>query len=105
MDIGCPRGVGGIESAAALAVAMGIEFNVRELDCPPFLHGFGPDCSNPQQVIAIWDLPLTDINDIKVRIPFYITYGNGPLLLGNNILSKSNVLGEAKASSYSSACP
>ena len=73
---------------------MGIEFNVRELDCPPFLHGFGPDCSNPQQVIAIWDLPLIDINDVKVRIPFYITYGNGPLLLGNNILSKSNVLGE-----------
>ena len=49
MDIRCPRGVGGIEAAAALVLAMGIEFNVRELDCPPpFLHGFGPDFSKPQ---------------------------------------------------------
>ena len=40
------------------------------------------------------DLPLTDFNGVEVQIPFYVTLGVGPLLLGNNVLSKANVLGE-----------
>ena len=93
LDKGCPRSVGGIESAAALAIAMGIDFVVRPLDCPPFLHGFGPKCENPLPVFGIWDLPLSDLNGIEVKIPFYLTLGDGPLLLGNKVISQSDVLG------------
>jgi len=45
MDIGCPRSVVGIQSAAALSLAFNIEFKLRPLDCAPFFHGYGMHCS------------------------------------------------------------
>lgn len=36
LDGGCTRRVGGIKSAAALYLLLGIEFELRNLDCDPF---------------------------------------------------------------------
>jgi len=43
---------------------------------------------------ALWKLPVVDFYGNKAEIPFYITEGDGPLLLGNEVISSSNLLGE-----------
>jgi len=93
LDIGCPRSVGGVIAAAALCTAMGIDLEPLPLDCSPFHHGYGPSCSDKKLVFAIWKLPLQDLHGYKASFPFYFTEGSGPLLLGNEILSHSNLLG------------
>jgi len=50
-------------------------------------------CSDAQLTIGIWDLPVVDMEGTVVKIPFYITRGDGVLLLGNEILHKSYQLG------------
>ena len=66
---------------------------LQELDCEPFYHGYGEQFSNAELVLAIWTLPINDIYGNNADIPFYITPGSGLLLLGNNITSRSNMLG------------
>ncbi len=94
IDPGCPRSIGGVQSASILCVAMGIEFQLEKLDCQPFYHGFGESCSDAQLTFAIWKLPLIDIYGTSLEIPLYITPGSGLLLLGNNVTSKSDMLGK-----------
>ena len=91
-DPGCPRSIGGFQSASILCVAMGIEFQLEKLDCQPFYHGFGESCSDAQLTFAIWKLPLIDIYGTSLEIPFYITQGSGLLLLENNVTSKPDIL-------------
>lgn len=93
IDPGCPRSVGGKESAEALCRAMGLEFKTRKLDCEPFMHGYGKECSEAELVYAIWDLPIKDMTGIEVKIPFFLTRGSGFLLLGNEICHQSYLLG------------
>ncbi len=64
---------------------------LQELDCEPFCHGYGEQCSNAELVFAIWTLPINHIYGNNADIPFYITPGSGLLLLGNT--SRSNMLG------------
>ena len=71
----------------ALSDALGIDFEIRPLDCEPFYHGYGMKCSEAQLVVGICKLPITDLNGVKASITFYITKGDGFLLLGNSILS------------------
>jgi len=94
IDTGCPRSVGGIDSAIALSNAMGIEFALSPLDCPPFIHGYGMKCSEPKVTIGVWMIPMTDLNGISFKLPFYIVNGDGVLLLGNDVCSKSNTLND-----------
>ena len=61
LEIGCPRSVGGIESAAALAISLGIAFSLTTFNCDPFYHGYGPACSDKRLVVARWKLPVTDV--------------------------------------------
>ena len=77
----------------SLAISLGIIFLLSPLDCEPFYHGYGPSCADKRLVIAIWELPVTDVYGQKGKIPFYITDGNGPILLENNVISKSDLLG------------
>ena len=72
---------------------MGIELSLRQLDFPPFCHGYEMECIEAELVISIWDLPVSDIHGTRIRIPFYPTKGIGFLLLGNVILLKSRLLG------------
>ena len=63
------------------------------MDCEPFLHGYGKDCGDAEVTIGIWDLPVTDMSGTEAKIPFYVTRGDGFLLLGNEILHCSYQLG------------
>lgn len=71
---------------------MCIDFTMEPLDCGPFYHGYGENCSDTHLTIGMWKLPLVDFNGNKVEIRFYITKGNGVLLLGNEVLSKSDII-------------
>ena len=93
MDIGCPSSISGVKSAVALSLAMGIDFKLRCLDCEPFYHGYGTNCTDAELAMAIWDMPITDIAGVPIKIPFHVTPGDGPILLGNEILHKSRILG------------
>lgn len=93
VDGGCPRSVGGIESAKALCRALNLQFELRDLDCQPFLHGYGKKCSDAEVTIGIWDMPITDLSGNSVTIPLYITNGEGFLLIGNEIVHQSYNLG------------
>ena len=69
VDVGCPRSVGRIESAVALSHHLGIDFLLEPLDCEPFMHGNGENCSNDKVTIRIWNLPTTDINNNHIKLP------------------------------------
>jgi len=73
---------------------MGIDFILEDLDCQPFLHGYWENCYDAELFIGIWYLPIKTLCRKGIRIKFYITKGNGLLLLGNEILHKSNLLNE-----------
>ena len=93
IDPGCPRSAGGVLSASALCQALGIDMELKPLDCTPFYHGYGENCSDAHIVFAIWELPVSDLYGTELRIPFYVTHGDGVLLLGNNVMSKCDLLG------------
>lgn len=93
IDGGCSRSVGGIESAKALFYALGVQFELCELDCQPFLQGYGRSCSDAEVTIRVWNLPITDLHRNSVHILFYITNGDGFLLFGNEIIHQAYNLG------------
>lgn len=72
----------------ALCHALVIEFGLLSFHCDPFLHGYGKTRSKSQMAIGIWKPPVADVNGIKGSIQFYITRGDGFLLLGNKMLYK-----------------
>jgi len=57
------------------------------------MHGYGEKCSDAKITIGIWNLPVVDINNNNVEIPFYVTEGDGVLLFGNNKLKNSTIDG------------
>ena len=93
VDIGFPRSIAGDVSARALGKAMGVQYKLEPLDAEPFWHGYGDKCSDAKLTIGMWRLPITDVHGTQALIPFYITQGDGLLLLGNEIGHKSNILG------------
>ena len=93
IDNCCPRSVGGIISACRLAIAMKVPFELIELDCDPFYHGYGLSCSEKQLVFGIWELPVFDLYGKEASILFYICEGDGPLLLGNFVFHPSHYVG------------
>ena len=72
---------------------MGVQYKLEPLDAEPFWHGYGDKCSDAKLTIGMWRLPITDVHGTQALIPFYITQGDGLLLLGNEIGHKSNILG------------
>jgi hypothetical protein len=93
LDNGCPKSVGGLENVTTLARVLSFPLVSDELDCKPFYHGYGEVCSDAKITIAIWRLPLVDLNGKPFSIPFYVVQGSSPLLLGNSILSCSEIKG------------
>ena len=93
LDQGCPRSVGGLESARNLCNLLGIPLKLDPLDFTPFLHGYGERCSDAKITIGVWRLPITDQDGVSTTIPFYIVPGRRILLLGNEVCSRSNILG------------
>lgn len=69
-----------------LCLEMGIQFVVRPLEVSPFWHGYGPQCSDARLTFAMWDLVVTDLGGMRVKLPFFITTGSGFLLLSNDIV-------------------
>lgn len=57
------------------------------------MHGYGSECSSAKLVTGIWRLPISDIIHHLARLKFYITPGDRLILLGNEIFSKSYLLG------------
>ncbi len=92
IDTGCGRNVGGIQSAAALCIALNIPLELHPLDCEPFFHGYGTNCSDAKIVFALWNLPLVDLNGTRFDLPFYIVQGDGLLLIGNDAIYKSDLI-------------
>lgn len=72
---------------------MDVPLQLRPLDCDPFIHGYGEKCSEAQLTIGICDLPIVDLSSLQVQMPFYVTKGDGILLVGNEILHQSYQLG------------
>jgi hypothetical protein len=93
LDNGCLKSAGGLENIVTLSLALGIPVKLAPLDCPPFYHGYGEECSNARFTIGIWNLPLCDLNGQHFQIPFYVFQGSGPLLLGNSVLHHLHVNG------------
>lgn len=93
VDQGCPRSVGGINTASALARQLGIDFALLPLDSTPFLHGFGESCSDAKLTVARWMLPVENLDGEDVELEFFLVPGSGPLLLGNSLLHKAVVDG------------
>lgn len=82
-----------MKAAAALEYTMDIPFKLRKLDCDPFYPGYGRNCSEAKLAFEIWYMPIRDISNKEVQITFYITHGDGLILLGNETISNSELLG------------
>jgi hypothetical protein len=93
VDQGCPRSVGGINTASALARQLGVDFALLPLDSTPFLHGFGESCSDAKLTVARWMLPVKNLDGEDAELEFFLVPGRGPLLLGNSLLHKAVVDG------------
>ena len=74
-------------------MAMVMAFTLEPLDSEPFYHGYGPRCKEKKVTVATWNLPVTDLRGRKAAIQFHIVKGDDPLLLGNNIISVSALVG------------
>lgn len=92
IDGGCLKSVGSIQAVGALCEAMGIDMVLRPLTGAPFLHGYGPKCSDAKITMAMWDLDVTDLTGTRVKIPFYVTEGDGFLLLDNEVVHGSDLM-------------
>ena len=74
-------------------MAMGIKSVLEPLETEPFYHGYGPQCKEKKVTVATWNLPLTDLLGQKAAIRFHMGKGDDPLLLGNNFISASTLVG------------
>jgi hypothetical protein len=77
----------GLHSVVSLCLALQIPVDSSPLDCDPFCHVYGNECSYARINIGTWNLCLIDLNGIHFRIPFYIAQGPGPPLIGNSVLA------------------
>jgi hypothetical protein len=93
VDQGCPKSVGGINNASALARQRGIDFTLLPLDSTPFLHGFGEYCSDAKLTVARWMLPVENLDGGDLELECFLVPGSGPFLLGNSLLYKAVVDG------------
>lgn len=75
-------------------LATRIPFQIWELDYHFFSHGYGEDWSEAKELFAIWYLQMQDMNNKMVKVPFYICSGTCLLFLWNEILHKSEELGQ-----------
>ena len=89
LDIGCPAASEASKMLKRVARALGIEFLLEPLDCTPFFHGYGSNCSASKLVNGIWRLSVKALNSFEAKFPFYMVPGEGELLLGNEIHHKS----------------
>ena len=96
LDVGCPPSVGGVQATAALCLALGTPFELGPMDCDLFFHGYGMHCSEAELTVAIWDMPVKEVSGQEAKITSYLTPSNGFLLLGNEILHQSRLLGRDK---------
>ena len=74
-------------------MAIGITLVLEPLDSEPFYHGYGPRCKEKKVTVATWHLPVIDLLGHKATIQFHIVREDDPLLLGNNIMSVSTLVG------------
>jgi hypothetical protein len=70
LDGGCPKSAGGIESVISLCLALETPVELSPLDCEPFFHGYGTECSDAPLTIGIWYLSLVDLNGNLFKLPF-----------------------------------
>lgn len=92
-DPGCPRTVGRLKILSDLSLALGQKFDLEPLDCVPFVHGFGINCSDASTSVGIWRMKGVDLQDREYSVKFYVTKGESPALLRNDYLSRMYMLG------------
>ena len=85
--------MGGLASATTLCMAMGIRPVLEPLETEPFYHGYAPQCKEEKVTVATGNLPGTDLVVQKATIQFQIVKGDDPLLLRNNVISASTLVG------------
>lgn len=71
---------------------MGVELDLELLAFEPFYHRYSEKFGYTKLTFFIWRLLLGDLKGNKVGIPFYVTKGDGHLLLGNCILENSGLI-------------
>lgn len=91
LDKGLPKPVIGLSKAAELDTALNIPLHFRALDSAPFVHGYGPDCTNSIVVFAIWTLPFQDISGNHLHISFYVTVGSNHPLIDLDVISQGQL--------------
>lgn len=82
-----------MSSVVGLCMELEIVFRLDTVDCEPFYHGYSKICSEAQHTTGIWNFPITNINGRSAFIPFYVTPGDGFLLLGKEKLRQSYQIG------------
>jgi len=90
IDSGAPCSVGGINSAAALCDALGIELSLN----PPvevFEHGYGPQMQGAKLVLCSWQLPVEDISGGSHCFLFHLVEGDDPLLIGEDVARNGKI--------------
>jgi hypothetical protein len=103
VDQGCPRSVGGINTASALARQLGVDFALLPFDSTPFLHVIGKYCSDVKKTVARWMLPVENFDREDVELEFSLVPGCGPLLLEKFLLHKAVVDGPDKLIEFTDA--
>ena len=87
--------IGGSNSAASLALAMGLSLTLKPKNVP-YRHGWGPNMADAKLVTCTWQVDLLDMNDMPFRVTFDIVEGNEPLVIGDTYLKDSDHLRREK---------
>lgn len=85
----CHRSCGCIVYHSIFFQLLDVPFEIESLDCDPIVHGYDKNCNGIKTTIEIWLHLFTDNHDEDVEITFYLTFGDGFLILGNDILNHS----------------
>lgn len=71
----------------------GNKFVLEPLETEPFYHGYGTQCKDKKVTVATRNLQMTHLLGQKAAIQFHMVKGDDPLLLGNNVISVSTLVG------------
>ncbi len=81
-----------MQSAAAHCIELNIPLELHPLDCEPFLHRCGMNCSDAKIVFALWKLPIVDHSGIRFDLALYTIGGDGIPVIGNDVTYKSDLI-------------
>lgn len=93
LDPRCPTSIPGSNTASALCKSVGISLEVHPSCCTPLWRGNSHNCQDAERTVGKWYLLVTDHHGSCAEIAFYINNDSDFMLIGNDLLHKSNQLG------------